>query len=51
MVSVECSEQVYIWALSTVGSTNMVAVDGAGVVGQKDNRDNFCSTVALFEEA
>jgi len=51
MVSVECSEQVYLWALSTVGSTNMVAIDGTGAVPQKDNRDNFCSTIVLFEEA
>lgn len=50
MVSVECSSAVNLWALSTKASTNMVTVDGAGVVNQKDNRDNFCSTLALFEE-
>lgn len=51
MVSIECSSAVNIWGLSTKASTNMVTVDGTGVVPQKDNRSNFCSTIALFEEA
>lgn len=52
MVSLECgNEAVYLWGLSTKASTNMVTVDGTGVVDQKDNRDNFCSTLAVFEEA
>ena len=50
MVSVECSQEVYLWALSTKASTNMVTLDGKGVVPQKDNRSNFCSTIAFFEE-
>ena len=50
MVSVECSSDIYLWGLSTKASTNMVTVDGQGAVPQKDNRDNFCSTIALFEE-
>lgn len=50
MVSLECgNENVYLWGLSTKASTNMVTVDGQGVVDQKDNRDNFCSTIAVFE--
>ncbi|KAL9131334.1 MAG: hypothetical protein Q9217_000713 [Psora testacea] len=49
MVSVECSEDVYLYGLSTKASTNMVNLDGTGVVAQKDNRNNFCSTVAVFE--
>lgn len=51
MVSLEGSNQVYLWGLSTKASTNMVTVDGKGAVDQKDNRSNFCSTLALFEEA
>ena len=51
MVSVECSSDVYLWGLSTKASTNMVTLDGVGAVKQGDNRDNFCSTIALFEEA
>lgn len=50
MVSIEgCGSDVYLWGLSTKASTNMVTVDGRGVVPQKDNRDNFCSTIAVFE--
>ncbi|MCJ1413020.1 hypothetical protein MMC19_007121 [Ptychographa xylographoides] len=50
MVSIEkCSGEVYIWGLSTKASTNMVTLDGTGAVPQLDNRDNFCSTIALFE--
>lgn len=49
MVALECSTEVYLWGLSTKASTNMVTVDGQGVVPQKDNRDNFCSTIAVFE--
>lgn len=50
MVAIDCSTDVYIWGLSTKASTNMVTVDGHGVVPQKDNRDNFCSTIAVFED-
>ncbi|KAI4163230.1 MAG: hypothetical protein LQ342_003163 [Letrouitia transgressa] len=51
MVSLECgNENVYLWGLSTKASVNMVTVDGKGVVPQADNRDNFCSTLAVFEE-
>ena len=51
MVSLECSSDVYLWGLSTKASTNMVTVDGKAAVNQADNRDNFCSTIALFEDA
>ncbi|MCJ1457090.1 hypothetical protein MMC28_007456 [Mycoblastus sanguinarius] len=50
MVSVECSSDIFLWALSTKASTSMVTVDGTGVVPQADNMDNFCSTIAVFEE-
>ena len=49
MVGVDGSSQVYIYALATKASTNMVTVNGNGAVPQADNRDNFCSTVAVFE--
>ncbi|KAL8675620.1 MAG: hypothetical protein Q9168_000132 [Polycauliona sp. 1 TL-2023] len=51
MVSLECgNENVYLWGLNTKASTNQVTIDGTGVVNQKDNRSNFCSTLAVFEE-
>ena len=46
-----CSSEVYLWALSTKASTNMVTVDGTGVVDQSDNMNNFCQTIAIFEGA
>ena len=51
MVSIESSSAVTLWALNTKASTNMVTVDGVAAVPEKDNRDNYCSTIALFEEA
>jgi glucan 1,3-beta-glucosidase len=49
MVEVDCSE-VYLYGLSTKASTNMVTSAGQGLVPQIDNRSNFCSTIALFEQ-
>ena len=50
-MSLECgNSDVYIWGLSTKASTNMVTLAGQAVVAQADNRDNFCSTLAVFEE-
>ena len=52
MVSVEGgTSNLHLYGLSTKASTNMVTVNGQGVVPQADNRDNFCSTIALFSEA
>ncbi|KAL8733087.1 MAG: hypothetical protein Q9166_002279 [cf. Caloplaca sp. 2 TL-2023] len=52
MVSLECgNENTYLWGLSTKAATYQVTIDGKGVVNQKDNRSNFCSTLAVFEEA
>lgn len=50
MVSIECSRNIHLWGLSTKASTNMVTVDGKGVVKQAEHRNNFCSTLALFRE-
>ena len=50
MVSIEnCVSDVYIWGLSTKASTNMVSVDNVAAVPELPNRDNFCSTIAVFE--
>jgi len=52
MVSIEGDGRgVHLYGLSTKASTNMVTLNGQGVVNQADNRDNFCSTIALFNEA
>ncbi|KAL1953495.1 hypothetical protein VTO42DRAFT_2748 [Malbranchea cinnamomea] len=49
MVQVECSE-TYLYGLSTKASTNMVTSGGQGLIPQDENRNNFCSTVALFHQ-
>lgn len=50
MVALDCAnENVFLWGLSTKAATNMVTINGEGVVEQKDNRNNFCSTLAVFE--
>ena len=50
MVSLECSSDVYLFGLTTKGSTNMVAVDGTAAVQQAPNLGVFGSTLAFFEE-
>ncbi|KAL2270546.1 hypothetical protein VTJ83DRAFT_2730 [Remersonia thermophila] len=49
VVSLEQGSQVSFFGLNTKASVNMVTVDGAGVVLDRDNRNNFCATVALFK--
>jgi len=52
MVSIEnCSKNVYLWGLNTKAATNMVTVNGKSMVNQKDNSNNFCQTIAVFEGA
>lgn len=48
MVSLEDSA-VHFFGLSTKASTNMLTVNGGSVALDKDNRNNFCATLALFE--
>lgn len=48
MVSLEDSSNVYLYGLSTIASTNMITLNGAGVALDKDNRNNFCSSIARF---
>jgi hypothetical protein len=50
MVSIENSGSVNIFGLSTKAAVNMVTVDGTGVALDKDNRNNFCATIAMFQE-
>ncbi|KAF7595626.1 hypothetical protein BBP40_005374 [Aspergillus hancockii] len=50
MVEVDCSD-VHIYGLSTKASTNMItSSSGQGLVPQDENKSNFCSTIALFEQ-
>lgn len=49
IVSLEQSEGIYVYALSTEASENMVEVDMVELVPQAANKNGFCQTVALFE--
>ena len=51
MVSLENSGSVHLYGLSTKAATNMVTVNGQSGALDSDNRNNFCATIALFEEA
>lgn len=48
IVSLEESA-VHFFGLSTKASTNMLTVDGASAALDKDNRNNFCATLAVFQ--
>ena len=49
MVSLEQSEAIYIYALSTKAAKWMVEADQTYLVPQSSNQGTFCQTVALFE--
>jgi len=51
IVSIEDSSSIYLYGLNTKASTDMVTVDGAAAALDKDNRNNFVATVALFVQA
>ncbi|KAK3322698.1 pectate lyase superfamily protein-domain-containing protein [Apodospora peruviana] len=50
MVSIEDS-QVHFFGLSTKASVNMLTVNGQSMALDKDNRNNFCATLALFQSS
>ncbi|EEH15927.1 hypothetical protein PABG_06014 [Paracoccidioides brasiliensis Pb03] len=52
MIEVDCSA-VHLYGVSTKASTNMItsAEDGKALVKQIENRNNFCSTLAIFQQA
>ncbi|KAK3495223.1 pectate lyase superfamily protein-domain-containing protein [Neurospora hispaniola] len=50
MVSLENSA-VSIFGLSTKASLNMLTIDGQTMAEDKDNRNNFCATLALFQSS
>ncbi|KAG9004242.1 hypothetical protein FRB90_011032 [Tulasnella sp. 427] len=42
------SSNIYIYGLSTVGTTYMLNVDGNGIIKQSDNRNGFASTFTIW---
>ncbi|TVY47632.1 Glucan 1,3-beta-glucosidase [Lachnellula occidentalis] len=51
MVSIESSTSVYMYGLSTKAAVNQVTVDGKSAALDSANRNNFCATISVFEEA
>lgn len=49
MVTVEKSQAIYLFGLSTIAAQNMVEVDGVSLVPEGPNVNTFCRTVAIFE--
>lgn len=49
MVSLTRSEGIYIFALNTVATTDMVEVDDTALVPALMNANWFCHTVVIFE--
>ncbi|KAK5172230.1 uncharacterized protein LTR77_003868 [Saxophila tyrrhenica] len=49
VISLEQSEGIYLYAMSTKAAANMVEVDGVSLVPQAQNKNGFCQTVAIFE--
>ncbi|KAG8736584.1 hypothetical protein FRC10_009144 [Ceratobasidium sp. 414] len=42
---------VYVYSLSTIGTTNMLNVGSAAVVKQSDNRNGFASTMTIWSSS
>ena len=49
MIEIQCSDDVWLFGLSTKASINMVTVNGQGQAIGLENDNNFCQTLALFE--
>lgn len=51
MVSLERSTGIHLYGLSTKAAVNQVTIEGASAALDRDNRNNFCATIALFDVA
>jgi glucan 1,3-beta-glucosidase len=49
MIDIQCSKHVWLYGVSTKASVNMVTVNGQSQAKGLDNDNNFCQTLALFE--
>lgn len=49
MIDIAESEGIYMFAVNTKASTNMVQVDGVELVPGAPNENNFADTLAVFE--
>ncbi|KAF2469872.1 pectin lyase-like protein [Lindgomyces ingoldianus] len=51
IIQVDNSTNVNMFGISTKASVNMITQNGQGVAKDKDNRSNFCATLAIFAQA
>lgn len=49
MVTIDKSEAIYIFGLSTIAAQTLIEVDGVSLVPEGANVNTFCRTLALFE--
>jgi len=49
MFSVEKSKDITVYNLNTVGTIQMVTLDGVDIATYADNGNGFVSTIALFK--
>lgn len=49
MVDIRDCTEIYLWALSTKGSSYLISYEGNDVVPYAVNKANFCDTIVLFE--
>lgn len=51
MVDIQNSNDIYLWALRTVGTSYLISYDRTDLVPYSVNKANFADTIALFEIA
>lgn len=51
MIDIQCSNEVYLFGITTKASVNMVNVDGKPAAKGADHRNGFGQTLALFHQA
>jgi len=51
IVNIDSTSSVHIYSLSTVGSTNQLSVNQAGVINQSSNPNGFAATVTLWSQS
>ncbi|RDL40462.1 Pectin lyase-like protein [Venustampulla echinocandica] len=49
MISLEKSSGVHLYGISTKAAKNMVTVNGNSAALDKDNRNNFCAAISVFQ--
>lgn len=49
MISLENSNKIFLYGVSTKAATNMITVGGTSAALDRDNRNNFCATISQFQ--